>query len=1310
MNFKIITMIGIIFILSINFNIYGKTSINVFNDSSEFDKNMDISEIALTSFIGQNDNRHIGYDLSNTPGDINGDGLCDLLIGDHFDDTMGTNAGRVMLILGRDNLTERQNNNTNPDFIFYGTTEDSMIGQSISFLGDINGDGCDDIAIGDPDYVSTQYMGKLNIFFGNTGSWEGNTTIEDADLVIYSSNSGIANFAKREGISGVGDINGDGIDDFIVADRSRETPSGGTGRIYLLFGKNNGWISNIDVESICDASYEGDNINDAVGVRIIKCGDINDDGYNDIALTAPWTVIDGETSVGRIYAIFGKNNGWLNNVSLSEADVSIDGENTMDCFGNEICSNGDVNGDGINDIFVCSPYNGEGGYDAGKAYLFLGRSNGWENISSASQADAAIIGTNTNHEIGKSCMISTDINDDNIHDILISSTNYANEHGSFVGKVYTFFGKYSGWNQSMDVSMCDASFIDYNADSFDLLGYKIVEAGDLFGSGEKCMIISAPSKDEGGSNRGKLFVLPCGIVSTSEPFEILSLNVFSDNNYHDEVSVLDKDQMVYIQILGIDGNASTRDSTSVNISYNQSNPMNIKLKLRETDFNTGIYRGKLKIPDKSIFGEIITISSVNDPLINICIIIDTPIRLNELSDQYKIQQYEELQINVSNLGYFGSPIWNVDHDSSWITFDSSTNMISGHPMNIDVGKYEMNISLSDGLGHNDTHHLQIIVENIVPVILTEDKSTILQNNFYFNDYNSSEDDDGDMTWSYTSNASWLEIVEKGGLLRGTPSNDDVGWYWVRVIVNDGNGGKGISEFNLTVINKNDPPTIIAMDVTEIEQGNPFRLQYEVDDIDIGDEHTWHLSTDAGWLDLNEKTGLLSGTPGPSDIGFFHVAVTVTDSGGLLDKQEFQLEVININDHPFFIDAPEDIIISNGDHYSFDVNASDLDSGTDIIYSISSIPYSNIFITEDTGEIDWESSINWFEAPPYRLKVTVTISDNEVEVNRDFIITIRLTEPPSAELLSPEDCLKLSKEGLILKWGGMDPDNDPVHYDVYLSDIKAFVTIMKNEVRLIELYNDTSLDVSGIDTGKWYYWSVVPHDGGSYGSCINGIHSFYLNTPPSVEMFSFIEIELGEELKFKIDAEDKDVGDSANIRYCLIEGPSGMSLGENNGLLRWKPNHHQSAMHLIKINVTDGIDTVSIEFIVEVIGNGDSNSVNSTFYILVFGSIIGILIVLMLTIFLVRRRGLTKEDSDDTDNGSREQIIGSPDEIEDKKFGCDVSLTPTEAHAHLGKGSREVSYEDLYGASNPLEEDEGLSAKELKAFIREQIENLEEMEE
>jgi len=117
----------------------------------------------------------------------------------------------------------------------------------------------------------------------------------------------------------------------------------------------------------------------------------------------------------------------------------------------------------------------------------------------------------------------------------------------------------------------------------------------------------------------------------------------------------------------------------------------------------------------------------------------------------------------------------------------------------------------------------LTVNNTPPEITTTDIMIADEDVIYSVDYNSTDDGQGNIEWSLDTNASsWLNINQNTGILSGTPTNDEVGTYYVTVNVSDGNGGFDEAKFDLIVSNINDPPHI---------QEKPIDISMDEDTID-----------------------------------------------------------------------------------------------------------------------------------------------------------------------------------------------------------------------------------------------------------------------------------------------------------------------------------------------------------------------------------------------------------------------------------------------------------------------------------------------
>ncbi len=328
-----------------------------------------------------------------------------------------------------------------------------------SNAGDVNGDGISDLIIGAPGFTDVQtYAGKSYIVFGSSKRWN--------ELIELSSLNGTNGFVLNGespgdgcgiSISSAGDVNGDGISDFIIGANGARAYAGKT---YVVFGSKKGWSSPIELSSLNGANgfiLNGEAASDNSGFSVSGAGDINDDGISDIVIGAsnasPSSDRDG---AGKSYVIFGKRSAWSSPIELSSLNgmngFILNGEARADRSGT-VSNAGDINGDGISDIVIgasnASPSSDRG--EAGKSYVIFGKRSGWSSpfeLSSLNGVNGFILnGEAMGDDIGYSVSGASDINDDGISDIVMGAP-FASPSGDKIraGKTYVLFGKKEIWN------------------------------------------------------------------------------------------------------------------------------------------------------------------------------------------------------------------------------------------------------------------------------------------------------------------------------------------------------------------------------------------------------------------------------------------------------------------------------------------------------------------------------------------------------------------------------------------------------------------------------------------------------------------------------------------------------------------------------------------------------------------------------------------------------------------------------------------------------------------------------------------------
>ncbi len=384
--------------------------------------------------------------------DINGDRLTDLFIG-------APGSGCIYAVFGS-NSTNWNGGivdlptlmNGQDGFKFLGTELDAS---SVSGVGDVNGDGIPDVAIGASN--AKLGAGETHVVFGSRNStWGGGslnlTDVEDGvrGFRLQGKNPGDnSGFA----VSGVGDVNGDGIADAAIGAPNAGPPGkSDAGETHVVFGSRNstwggGSLNLTDVEDgVRGFRLLGKNAGDKSGSSISK-GDVNGDGIGDVIVGAPGVSAGaGETSV-----VFGSRNSTWNGGSVNLTDVTdgvrgvgLPGEAAIDNSGTSV-STGDFNRDGLSDVVIgayAATFSGKS--FVGKGYVVFGsnRTN-WNGVNLATlngQDGFVFYGDKTGDFAGNS-VSTADVNGDGRSDVIVGAYQADSPGELNAGKVYVVFGE-----------------------------------------------------------------------------------------------------------------------------------------------------------------------------------------------------------------------------------------------------------------------------------------------------------------------------------------------------------------------------------------------------------------------------------------------------------------------------------------------------------------------------------------------------------------------------------------------------------------------------------------------------------------------------------------------------------------------------------------------------------------------------------------------------------------------------------------------------------------------------------------------------
>ena len=389
---------------------------------------------------------------------------------------------------------------SNASASFLGENAFDKAGRSVASVGDVNGDGYDDLLVGaNYNDDGSNNAGQVYLILGKASGWGMDNSLSNADASFVGED---ADDYAGWAVSSAGDVNGDGYDDFLIGASWDEDGGFGAGQVYLVLGKTSGW--NMDTSlSTADASFIGEAESNHAGHSVASAGDVNGDGYDDFLIGADgWNGSGGNQ--GQVYLILGKASGWSMDIDLSSVDASFIGEIGGDYAGHSIAAAGDVNGDGYTDFVIGANLNDEGGYHAGQVYLILGKTSGWAMDTPLSSVDASFLGS-TDDIAGRSVSSAGDVNGDGYDDFIIGASRGAEGGGDQTGKVYLILGMASGWTMDTNLSYSNASFL--GEDVGDRAGYSVASAGDVNGDGYDDFVIGAPWDQVSSTYKGQVYLI-----------------------------------------------------------------------------------------------------------------------------------------------------------------------------------------------------------------------------------------------------------------------------------------------------------------------------------------------------------------------------------------------------------------------------------------------------------------------------------------------------------------------------------------------------------------------------------------------------------------------------------------------------------------------------------------------------------------------------------------------------------------------------------------------------------------------------------